>query len=115
MTTAPHCRMPAGLSGSTPMACSTRSRRTIAPRSLTIRNTARMRAVFLIVNDLGAIVLRDLVEQAIGVDPLSPAGMRQWGAVVMDVYTRGVYAQDPTQPNVTQPDATRPETDREGS
>jgi len=76
---------------------------------------ARTRAVFLIVNDLGAIVLRDLVEQAIGVDPLSPAGMRQWGAVVMDVYTRGVYAQDPTQPNVTQPDATRPETDREGS
>jgi len=75
---------------------------------------ARTRAVFLIVNDLGAIVLRDLVQHAIGVDPLSPVGLRQWGAVVMDVYTRGVYAQDPKQPNVTQPGATRPETDREG-
>ena len=69
----------------------------------------RTRAVFLIVNDLGAIVLRDLVQHALGVDPLSPAGMRQWGAVVMDVYTRGIY-----QPHVTDPDATRPETDREG-
>jgi len=69
----------------------------------------RTRAVFLIVNDLGAIVLRDLVQHALGVDPLSPVGLRQWGAVVMDVYTRGVY-----QPHVADPDATRPETDREG-
>lgn len=73
---------------------------------------ARTRAVFLIVNDLGAIILRDLVERAIGVDPLSPAGVRQWGAVVMDVYARGVYA---SPPNVTQPDVTGPKTDREGS
>ena len=75
---------------------------------------ARTRAVFLIVNDLGAIILRDLVEHAIGVDPLSPAGMRQWGAVVMDVYTRGVYQPHVTEPHVTEPDATRPATDREG-
>src|SRR5665811_8423 len=75
---------------------------------------ARTRAVFLIVNDLGAIVLRDLVQHAIGVDPLSPAGMRQWGAVVMDVYTRGIYQPHVTEPHVTEPDATRPATDREG-
>lgn len=73
---------------------------------------ARTRAVFLIVNDLGAIILRDLVESAIGVDPLSPAGMRQWGAAVMDVYTRGVYASDPA---VTHPNATAAKTDRDGS
>jgi hypothetical protein len=66
---------------------------------------ARTRAVFLIVNGLGVIVLRDLVQRAIGVDPLSPDGMRQWGAVVMDVYTRGVY-----RPHTTEPDATRPQT-----
>jgi len=80
---------------------------------------ARTRAAFLIVNDLGAIILRDLVEQAIGFDPLSPAGMRQWGAVVMDVYTRGIYqlhVTEPhvTEPHVTEPDATRSATDREG-
>jgi TetR/AcrR family transcriptional regulator, regulator of cefoperazone and chloramphenicol sensitivity len=68
----------------------------------------RTRAVFLIVNDLGTIVLRDLVQHAIGVDPLSPAGMRQWGAVVMDIYTRGVY-----RPHATEPDATGPATHAE--
>lgn len=56
---------------------------------------AHARAVFLIVNDLGAIILRDLVEQAIGLDPFSPAGMTQWGAVVMEVYTGGIYASGP--------------------
>lgn len=86
----------------------------------------RGRAVFLIVNDLGAIILRDLVEQAIGVDPLGAAGLRQWGEVVMEVYTGGIYARGatppdaaprapqgtaPAQPHVTDPDATGPETD----
>lgn len=73
---------------------------------------ARTRAVFLIVNDLGAIILQALIENAIGIDPLSPDGMRQWGAVVMDVYTRGVYA---AAPDVTPPDATAAKTDRQGS
>lgn len=101
---------------------------------------ARARAVFLIVNDLGAIILRDLVEQATGLDPFSPAGMAQWGAVVMEVYTGGIYASGPppyaapppsgtsapppaaapstappstTPESATPPDATRPATDRE--
>ena len=73
---------------------------------------ARTRAAFLIVNDLGAIILRDLVERAIGVDPLSPAGIRQWGAVVLDVYTRGVYVHPP---DVAPPDVTGPTTDRRES
>lgn len=53
---------------------------------------AHTRAVFLLVNDLGQIVLRDLVAQAIGVDPLSPAGIGKTGAVLMEVYTGGIYA-----------------------
>jgi len=65
--------------------------------------------LFLIANDLSAIVLRDVVQHVVGVDPLGPAGARQGGAVVMDVYTPGAYL-----PHVTEPDATRPETDREG-
>ena len=101
---------------------------------------ARTRAVFLIVNDLGAIILRDLVEQAIGADPFSTAGMTQWGAVVMEVYTGGIYASGSsreaapprsgvgapppaaapsaspspaTPPSTTPPSTTRPVTDRE--
>ena len=70
---------------------------------------ARTRAIFLVVNDLGAIVLRDLVEHAIGVDPMSPAGMQRWGAVAMDVYTRGVYA-----PPCTSSDTDSPGADQEG-
>jgi AcrR family transcriptional regulator len=88
---------------------------------------ARTRAVFLIVNDLGAIILRDLVEQVIGVDPLGPAGLPQWGAVVMEVYTGGIYAQGatpadaaprapqgtaPTPPAATPSGATRPVANR---
>lgn len=61
---------------------------------------SRTRAVFLIVNDLGAIILRDLVEKAIGVDPLGLAGIRRWGAVVMETYTGGIYA-----PRTPPPDA----------
>ncbi len=67
----------------------------------------RTRAVFLIVNDLGAIVLRDLVERALGVDPFSAAGIQQWGAVVMEAYTRGVYASPPA------PEADRPDVEQE--
>ena len=31
---------------------------------------------------------------AIGVDPLSPAGLRKTGAVLLEVYTGGIYAVD---------------------
>lgn len=55
---------------------------------------ARTRAVFLLVNDLGQIVLRDLIAQAIGVDPLSPAGLRMTGAVLMEVYVGGIYTDN---------------------
>ncbi len=79
---------------------------------------ARTRAVFLIVNDLGAIILRHLVEQAIGVDPLGPAGVGKWGAVVMETYTGGVYAHPAappaTAPPAATPGAASPAADREG-
>jgi len=58
----------------------------------------RTRAVFLLVNDLGQIVLRDLVAQAIGMDPLGPDGIRALGAVLMEVYTGGIYAADAPRP-----------------
>jgi hypothetical protein len=64
---------------------------------------ARTRAVFLIVNDLGAIILRDLIEQAIGVDPLGPAGLRQWGEAVMEVYQGGIFVPGAPSPGGAAP------------
>jgi len=55
----------------------------------------RTRAAFLLVNDLGLIVLRDLVKDAIGLDPLSEKGLEQWGSTVMEVYTQGFYLSEP--------------------
>jgi len=55
----------------------------------------RTRAAFLLVNDLGLIVLRDLVTHAIGLDPLSEKGLERWGSAVMEVYTRGFFASGP--------------------
>ena len=51
----------------------------------------RTRAAFLLVNDLGLIVLQDLVKDAIGLDPLSEKGLERWGSAVMEVYTQGFY------------------------
>jgi len=55
-----------------------------------------VRAVFLLVNDLAVIVLRDLITEAIGVDPLSQTGLERWGRSVMPIYTRGLYSTAPT-------------------
>jgi TetR/AcrR family transcriptional regulator, regulator of cefoperazone and chloramphenicol sensitivity len=50
-----------------------------------------VRAAFLLVNDLALIVLRDQVTAVLGVDPLGRDGMARWSAVVLEVYTRGVF------------------------
>lgn len=68
----------------------------------------RTRAVFLVVNDLGVVVLRDLVQRALLVDPFGATGIQQWGAVVMETYTRGVYA-----PRIAPPGANRPAVEHE--
>ncbi len=61
---------------------------------------AAVRAAFLVVNDLAMIVLRDVVTDLIGDDPLSPSGIRRWTAEALDVYTHGIFlipADDPGQ------------------
>lgn len=55
----------------------------------------RTRAAFLLVNDLGLVVLQDLVTHAIGLDPLSEKGLERWGSAVMEVYTHGFYLAEP--------------------
>ena len=55
----------------------------------------RTRAAFLLVNDLGVIVLRDLVTHAIGLDPLSEKGLERWVGAAMEIYSQGFYLSEP--------------------
>jgi AcrR family transcriptional regulator len=43
-------------------------------------------AAFLLVNDLGAVILRDQIRAVAGVDPLVGPGIVRWGQTVFDVY-----------------------------
>ena len=52
----------------------------------------RVRAAFLLVNDLALVLLRDQIRGVLGVDPLSKAGMSPWTAEVLDVYEHGVFS-----------------------
>lgn len=47
-------------------------------------------AAFLLVNDLGAVILRDQIRSVAGVDPLAGEGIVRWSQTVFDVYGRGV-------------------------
>jgi hypothetical protein len=51
-----------------------------------------LQAAFLLVNDLGAVLLRDQVRAVIGVDPLAPPGLERWSATVLDVYAHGIFS-----------------------
>lgn len=50
-----------------------------------------VRAAFLMANDLAMVLLRDQLTSVLGVDPLSPDGMRRWAAEVVAAYTEGVF------------------------
>jgi TetR/AcrR family transcriptional regulator, regulator of cefoperazone and chloramphenicol sensitivity len=53
---------------------------------------ALARDVVLLCNDLAAVVLRPLAADALGVDPLGRDGLARWSAVVVDLYTNGLFA-----------------------
>jgi AcrR family transcriptional regulator len=52
----------------------------------------RVRAAFLLANDLAAVLLTRQVGAAIGEDLMSPGGMRRWAAEAADVYAHGAFA-----------------------
>ena len=54
-----------------------------------------VRAAFLLVNDLAVLTLRPHLTAALGVDPLSAAGMNRWGAEVLTVYRSGLGGDAP--------------------
>lgn len=49
-----------------------------------------VRAAFLLVNDLAVLTLRPRLTEALGVDPLSEAGMRRWAGEVFAIYRDGL-------------------------
>lgn len=49
-----------------------------------------VRAAFLLINDLAVMTLRDRLTEVLGVDPLSPGGMKRWGAQVFAIYRGGL-------------------------
>ncbi len=49
-----------------------------------------VRAAFMLVNDLAVLTLRARLGEVLGVDPLSAAGMRRWGAEVLVIYRDGL-------------------------
>ncbi len=52
---------------------------------------ARVRAAFLLVGDLGLMLLRRQVTRVLGEDPFTMPGLGRWTAEGMDIYTRGMF------------------------
>ncbi len=51
----------------------------------------KVRAAFLLVNDLAAVLLARQVAQVCGADLQTTAGMTQWATEAVDVYSRGAF------------------------
>jgi AcrR family transcriptional regulator len=51
----------------------------------------RVRAAFVLANDLALVLLRDPLHEALGFDPLSRDGIRRWGDEVTAVYRTGLW------------------------
>jgi AcrR family transcriptional regulator len=58
---------------------------------------ADVRAAFVLLNDLAVFVLRDVVVDLIGVDPLAGDGFDRWASMALDVYTHGIFNPQPTE------------------
>lgn len=52
----------------------------------------RVRAAFLMANDLAVLLLRDHLTELLGVDPLSASGMERWAGEVIAIYSSGLGA-----------------------
>ncbi len=52
---------------------------------------SEVRAAFLLVNDLALVLLRPQITDALGVDPLSRAGLERWAREASAVYAQGAF------------------------
>jgi TetR/AcrR family transcriptional regulator, regulator of cefoperazone and chloramphenicol sensitivity len=69
---------------------------------------AHVRAAFLLVNDLGVMLLREQIAAVLGFDPLTRSGMQLWTAQLLDVYTQGVFMEGETMTPSDTPEVDRP-------
>ncbi len=60
---------------------------------------AAVQAAFLLVNDLGAVILREQIRAVVGVDPLAGPGIVRWSQTVLDVYSNAVLRGNPRKAN----------------
>jgi AcrR family transcriptional regulator len=51
----------------------------------------RVRAAFLMVNDLATVLLARQIRDALGIDLQTPTGMAAWTSEVVDVYSQGAF------------------------
>jgi AcrR family transcriptional regulator len=57
----------------------------------------RVRAAFLLANDLAVLLLRPRITAVLGSDPLAQPGVAAWAAELADTYTSGIFvAADPS-------------------
>lgn len=61
-----------------------------AAGSATPGTDPEVRAAFLLINDLAVVILRARLTEVLGVDPLSPEGLRRWGTEVLSIYSGGL-------------------------
>lgn len=57
-----------------------------------------VRAAFLLANDLALVLLRRQLEAVLGFDPLGHEGLVRWSAVVLDVYSHGIFTGPISEP-----------------
>ncbi|QPE04820.1 TetR family transcriptional regulator [Microbacterium schleiferi] len=63
---------------------------------LTDASDPRARAVVLTTHDLAVLILREPITEALGADPLSPAGATTWGTELADIY-RGLQPPETSE------------------
>lgn len=56
-----------------------------------------MLAIYLLAADLGVMLLREQVKRHLGVDPMSPEGLRRWARTGMDVLGSGLFTTPPAE------------------
>lgn len=63
---------------------------------------ADLRAAVLLTNDLALLLLRDQIRATLGLDPMSPEGLRRWASEVSALYDGGLWRRDGTGPDTAQ-------------
>ncbi len=58
-----------------------------------------VRAAFLLANDLGLVLLREPIRDALGFDPLGPEGIARWSREAVTAYREGIFRAPPGAPS----------------